>query len=88
MPMGAVIVVDYYLLSRFGLQPDYAEKTGLKFNVAAGAAWIIALVTSALLNRLAGVQIYFLALPGYLTAGILYLVFSAALQRSRKPAVA
>jgi purine-cytosine permease-like protein len=85
MPMGAVIFVDYYLLSRFGLMTDYAEKTSLKFNLAAGAAWIIALLTSALLNRLAGVQIYFLALPGWLTAGLLYLIFSALLQRSTKP---
>jgi purine-cytosine permease-like protein len=88
MPMGAVIVVDYYLLSRFGLASDYAAKAKLKINVAAGAAWVIALATSALLNRLAGVQIYFLALPGWLTAGLLYLVFSAALQRSRKPIIA
>ncbi len=88
MPMGAVIVVDYYLLSRLGLETDYAEKNHLKVNLAAGAAWIVGLATSALLNRLAGVQIYFLALPGWLTAGVLYLVFSVALQRSRKPALA
>jgi purine-cytosine permease-like protein len=83
MPMGAVIVVDYYLLSRLGLRTDYAEATKLKFNSAAGAAWMIALGTCLLLNRLAGVQIYFLALPGWLTAGILYLGFSAIFQRSR-----
>jgi purine-cytosine permease-like protein len=83
MPMGAVIVVDYYLLSRLGLRTDYAEAAKLKFNSAAGAAWIIALGTCLLLNRLAGVQIYFLALPGWLTAGFLYAAFSAILQRSR-----
>lgn len=88
MPMGAVIVVDYYLLSRFGLQTDFAERSHRSFNVAAGAAWIIALATCALLNRLAGVQIYFLALPGWVIAGILFLVFSAALQRARKRVIA
>jgi purine-cytosine permease-like protein len=81
MPMGAVIVVDYYLFGRLGLTSDFAERSGSKFNSAAGVAWFVALATCAFLNRLAGVQIYFLALPGWLTAGILYLVLSALIQR-------
>jgi len=84
MPMGAVVVVDYYLLKRFGLQSDYAEYSGSSFNIAAAVAWGAALVLSLLLNRLAGVQIYFLALPGWLTAGLLFLVVSTLTQhRSR-----
>jgi len=85
MPMGAVVVVDYYLLKRFGLTSDFAEHSSMSFNMAAGGAWIIALATCALLNTLAGVQIYFLALPGWLTAGLLYLVLSAYVQRNRTP---
>jgi len=81
MPMGAVIVVDYYVLRKFGLTRDYAETSGRAFNVAAGAAWFIALVTCGLLNWFAGVQIYFLALPGWVIAGFLYLLLSAAVQR-------
>lgn len=80
MPMGAVLVVDHYFVRRFGLTPDYAEASDRSFNVAAGAAWLLALATCGLLNLLAGVQIYFLALPGWLIAGLLYLVLSAVVQ--------
>lgn len=89
MPMGAVIVVDYYLLERVGLHRDFAERSGSSFNLAAGAAWLVALVTCGVLNQLAGVQIYFLALPGWVVAGLLYLVLSAVTQRTlhQKPAL-
>ena len=81
MPMGAVIAVDYYLFGRLGLTSDFAERSGSTFNSPAGAAWLIALAACGLLNRFAGVQIYFLALPGWLTAGILYLLLSTLVQR-------
>jgi purine-cytosine permease-like protein len=76
MPMGAIIFVDFYGLKRLGLEPDYAARKGISFNLAAGAAWVLALMICGLLNQLAGVQIYFLALPGWLIAGLLYLAFS------------
>jgi hypothetical protein len=81
MPMGAVITVDYFVFGRFGLIRDFAERSGSTFNVAAGSAWLIALLTAGFLNRVVGVQIYFLALPGWLTAGILYIVLSTVIQR-------
>lgn len=86
MPMGAVIFADFYILPRLGLAQDYAEKRRLPLNWAAGAAWLLALLFCLLLNRLAGVQIYFLALPGWLMAGILYVLFSLAAQRREGPA--
>jgi purine-cytosine permease-like protein len=88
MPMGAVIVVDYFLLKRFGLASDYAERSHTSFNVAAAGAWIFALISAALLNRLVGVQIYFLALPGWFTAGLLYLVLSSLIQKRHATLVA
>ena len=81
MPMGAIIFVDFHLLERFGLVADYAEHRRLPVNMAAGLAWVLALGFCALLNRLGGVQIYFLALPGWLAAGVLYLFLSKILQR-------
>lgn len=81
MPMGAVIAAEFYLFAKLGLIRDIAERTGRTINVAAGAAWLVALVVCALLNRFAGVQIYFLALPGWLTAGVLYILLSAVVQR-------
>jgi purine-cytosine permease-like protein len=83
MPMGALIFVDFYLLERFGLQSDYAEKSRSKFYWAAGAAWFLALFLCALLNRFGGVQVFFLALPGWIMAGSFYFLFSKISQRSR-----
>ncbi len=88
MPMGAIIFVDFYLLERFGLKTDYAEKSRSRFNLAAGGAWLLALLICALLNRLAGWQIYFLALPGWIMAGGFYLLFSHLVQRQSQPALA
>jgi purine-cytosine permease-like protein len=76
MPMGAVIFVDFWLLQKFGMQPDYAANTGVGINWAAGGAWLAALALCLVLNKVLGMQIYFLALPGWLSAGALYLVFS------------
>jgi purine-cytosine permease-like protein len=87
MPMGAVIVVDYFFSKPLGLISDYAERSRTSFNLAAAGAWILALVAAALLNRLAGVQIYFLALPGWFTAGILYVILSK-LQQKQSPSLA
>ena len=83
MPMGAVIFVDFYLLPRLGLQSDFAEKRRLPINWAAGLAWILALLFCLILNRWAGVQVYFLALPGWIMAGILYVVLSFWVQRKQ-----
>jgi purine-cytosine permease-like protein len=88
MPMGAIIFVDFYLLERFGLKPDYAEKSRSTFNLAAGGAWLLALLVCALLNRFAGLQIYFLALPGWIMAGLFYLTFSHLVQRQALPTLA
>jgi purine-cytosine permease-like protein len=80
MPMGAVIVVDVYVLKYLRRQSDYAEQRQLSFNGAAGFAWLLALATCLLLNTLAGVQVYFLALPGWVMAGVLFAVLSVVLQ--------
>jgi purine-cytosine permease-like protein len=85
MPMGAIVFVDFWLLKRLGMADRYAERTGLAFNWAAGTAWLLALLICGVLNRAAGWQIYFLALPGWILAGVLYLLFSKLLQTSVQP---
>ncbi len=81
MPMGAIIFVDFWIFPRCGLQPDLAARTGLRFNLAAGAAWLLTLLACGLLNYYAGVQIYFLAIPGWFLAGLFYLALSWTLQK-------
>jgi purine-cytosine permease-like protein len=85
MPMGAVIFVDFWLIKKFGLQSNYAEISGKLFNWAAGAAWLVTLGTCLILVKFAGIQIYFVSLPGWFVAAILYVVISKFYQRNVRP---
>ncbi len=82
MPMGAVVFVDFWLLRRLGLQSWYAERRGLAFNAAAGLTWFLTLVVCFALVQFAGVQIYFVSLPGWFVAALLYVVLCRLYQRA------
>jgi len=86
MPMGAVIFVDFWLIRKFGLKSYYAELSGKTFNWAAGLAWFVTLATAWLLVKYAGVQIFFVSLPGWFVAAILYVVLSKFYQKKIRPA--
>ncbi len=81
MPMGAVIFVDFWLLKKFGLQSNYAELSKRSFNLAAGLTWFITLAMCWCLVRYAGVQIFFVSLPGWFIAAILYVLLSKVYQK-------
>ena len=89
MPMGAVIFLDFWLFKRIGLKPDYAEHSNVKFNVAAAVAYFgtilicIGLVFSGYKTSsgFEPFQIYFVSLPGWFIAAILYIVCSYVYQR-------
>ena len=88
MPMGAVVFADFWLLRKVGLQPYYAERSGIPFNWAAGLTWFVtlgvcvALVYSGLeINGFQPFQIWFVALPGWFVATLLYIGLSKILQR-------
>lgn len=85
MPMGAVIFVDFWLIKKFGLQSNYAEISGNLFNWAAGLAWFITLGTCLCLVKFAGVQIYFVSLPGWFVSAVLYIVISKYYQKKVRP---
>ncbi len=76
MPMGAVVFVDFWLLKKFGLQSNYAEVSRKSFNWAAGLTWFLTLGTCVALVQFAGVQIYFVSLPGWFVAAVLYVVLT------------
>lgn len=80
VPMGAIVFVDVYLLEKFGLTQNLAEQRGLKFNLAAGLAWVLTLYLCAALNVGLGIEVYFLAVPSWLIAGTLYLLLARWLQ--------
>ncbi len=88
MPMGAVIFVDFWLLGKFGLRSNYAEASGQGFNWAAGLTWLLTVGVCTWLVIKGGVQIYFVSLPGWFVAAVLYLALSKLCQRKREAAVA
>ncbi len=83
MPMGTVIVIDFYVLPRLGLQQTFAERQGLRFYIAPAIAWIVTLVLCLVLNMTAGIDIFFLGLPGWFLAAGLYIAASKVLQQRK-----
>ncbi len=83
MPMGAVIFVDYWLMKKVNLYPFFAEKSRINFNWAAGLTWFLTLATCLLLVKFAGIQIFFVSLPGWFVAAVLYVILSWAYQKRK-----
>jgi purine-cytosine permease-like protein len=81
MPMGAVVFVDFWLSRRLGFRANYAESSGTLFNWAAGLTWILTLVSCLLAVNLGGIQIFFVGLPGWFFAAVVYVVLSRLYQR-------
>lgn len=88
MPMGAVIFVDFWLIKKFGLQSGYAELSRKSFNWAAGLTWFLTLGICVGLVQFAGVQIFFVSLPGWFIAAVLYIVLSKTYQEKIQPKAA
>ena len=80
MPMGAVIFADFWLCPRLGLDQDFAERTGRLFSWPAGLTWLLTLGLCLGLNRWMDLEIFFLGLPGWFIATILYLGFAVLQQ--------
>jgi len=81
MPMGAVIFVDFWLIKKLGMKSNFAEFSNKSFNWAAGLTWFVTLAICWWLVQKAGVQIFFVSLPGWFIAAALYLFLSYFYQR-------
>ncbi|HYH57406.1 MAG TPA: hypothetical protein VD772_12380, partial [Anseongella sp.] len=81
MPMGAVIFMDYHLFPKLKLYSDYAARQKQSFNWAAGLTWFVTLAAAVLMNIAGGVEIFFLGLPGWFVAALLYVLFSKMFQK-------
>ena len=82
MPMGAVIFLDVHILPRLGLKSDYAATFNKNFNLAAFIAWILCLAICLFINLYFGMEVFFLGLPGWFIAALLYLLFSKVIQKN------
>jgi hypothetical protein len=76
MPMGAVIIIDFYVLPKMNLRQNHAEFAGVSFSAAAALTWIFTLGTCLFLNISLGIEVFFLGLPGWFIAALLYVVLS------------
>lgn len=82
MPMGAVIFVDFWLATKLGFTPYYAEVSGIRFNWAAGLTWAVTVGFCFLLIQVFGrSSMWFVSLPGWFVAALLYIVISLVYQR-------
>jgi len=88
MPMGAVIFIDFWLIRKLGLRDNYAEATGMDINWAAAAAWLVTLAVCVFLVLRGYTEIFFVSLPGWFLASVLYIVVSAIMQKRRAVPVA
>ncbi|KAA5538908.1 hypothetical protein FYK55_26080 [Roseiconus nitratireducens] len=80
-PMGAVIVVDFYWMKRFGLQNEFAHRSGIKFNLAVFIAWLLPVAVGLYLIIWRDLFAAYAVIPAWLVCGILYLVLSKFTQR-------
>jgi len=81
MPMGAIIFADFYLAKRAGFVSSYALRSGSEFNLPAALTWVLTLAFCLGINMFGGVEIFFLGLPGWFVAVILYVALSKLMQQ-------
>ncbi len=95
-PMGAVIVVDFYLMKRFGMADEYASRSGKSFNMAVLIAWLLPVAVGLYLIFRSPLDAYvwgtppdsskslfaaYAVIPCWLACGLIYLVLSKFSQR-------
>tara|TARA_B100001167_G_scaffold32804_1_gene18011 strand:- start:624 stop:2051 length:1428 start_codon:yes stop_codon:yes gene_type:complete len=84
-PIGAIIVFDHFFGKTAGIQPFYAEKTGVKFNWAVFGAWALSFGVFYFISVQYDVFLSFLTLPAWISCGILFLIFSKFYQTKTAP---
>ena len=77
-PIGAVIVAEHWLFPRVGLTRYWASYSGMRTNRPAVIAWFGSLGVAWLLNG-AGLHLFFLLIPTWLTATAIYIVLASAM---------
>ncbi len=80
-PIGAIIVFEHFFAEKWGLVKNYAEKSGISFNMAVLLAWVVGFGIFYTISVTQGVFLSFLTLPAWLTCGFLFLVFSKMMQK-------
>lgn len=85
MPMGAIIFVDFYFYPRLGLTQEWARNRNIVFNQAAAWTWLLTLGFCMAMSWGLGWEIYFLGLPGWFLAVLIYIIMGKWMQRANEP---
>jgi len=85
VPMGTVIVVEFYFFEKLNLKKNFAELTNKSANWAAGVTWIATLLLCLLINLTLNVEIFFLGLPAWFVAAGIYIICSKIMQMGGTP---
>lgn len=80
MPIGVIIITDFWILPRLGMKSNIAEVTGISTNWAALLTWLGASIVCLFLIFKAEIEIFFVGIPGILVASALYVVTSKVFQ--------
>ncbi len=81
MPMGAVIMMDVYVLPKINLKSNFAEVFNRNFNPSAAISWALTLLSAIFFNIYFGVEVFFLGLPGWFVASLVYIISSKIVQQ-------
>lgn len=81
-PMGAVIFVDYYLLKKWGLNDEYANRTSSSINVAVLIAWLLPVAVGLYCIFAQGLFAAYAVIPAWIACAIIYLVLSKWIQKT------
>jgi nucleobase:cation symporter-1, NCS1 family len=82
-PIGAIIVFDQFFSSKFDITSNYAEKNKLNLNWAVLLAWAISVCGFYFYSKTNGIFLSFLTLPAWISCGVLFLVISKFMQKSK-----
>lgn len=80
-PMGAVVFVDFYLMKRFGLNDEYARRSGSTFNLAVIIAWLLPVSVGLYLIFVQEIFAAYAVIPAWIACGVIYLVLSKLLYK-------
>lgn len=78
-PIGAIVIAEHYLLPRFGMTRYWSRYLGQPLNPAALGTWGVALAFAVLIIMTDAMSFYFIFLPEYVIALVLYPVLASVM---------
>jgi cytosine permease len=76
-PPGAIVLVEHWIFPRIGLRRYWAEQQGRALNVPAAVAWAVSILMALALERSGTLHLFYLFVPTFLTAAVLYAMLAA-----------